>query len=63
MTVLSKGTERGDRGKIPLGGHVRPISTVGERKASKKAQKKLKKKHTSLRIKRRNAARRDTSSL
>ena len=34
ITVLRRGTEYTERGKIPLGGHVRPNSTVGAIEAS-----------------------------
>ena len=34
ITVLSKGTEYAERGIIPLGGHVKPNSAVGDKAAS-----------------------------
>ena len=52
IQVLSNGTEKGDKATTPLGGHTIPNSTVGIRAASKKAQKKEKKKNTSDKIKR-----------
>jgi len=42
IVVLSKGTENGSKGVIPLGGQVHPISIAGDRALWKKAQKKEK---------------------
>jgi len=50
IRVLSRGTEYTDRGLMPTGGHVSPVSIVGDRDASKNAQKNATKKHTSDRI-------------
>jgi hypothetical protein len=43
IKVLTKGTSKGLNASIPFGGHILPISTVGEILAAKKAQKKAKK--------------------
>lgn len=43
MAVLSRGTDMGLRGIIPVGGHVHPSSNVGESLLWKKAQKKAEK--------------------
>ena len=51
MAVFRRGTPQGCIGVIPVGGHVIPISAVGERALWKKAQKKLKKNMTSDNIK------------
>ena len=45
--VFSKGTKKGLRGLMPVGGQVTPISTLGARLLWKKAQKNAKKKQTS----------------
>ena len=45
--VFKRGTKKGFRGVIPVGGHVTPISTEGASLLWKKAQKKAKKKQTS----------------
>jgi len=50
--VFSSGTLNGFSGVIPVGGHVQPISGVGERLLWKNAQKNAKKKSTSEVIKR-----------
>ena len=34
ITVFKRGTEYTERGRIPLGGHERPNSTVGDNAAS-----------------------------
>jgi len=34
ITVFNKGTEYVDKGRIPLGGHIIPISIVGAIEAS-----------------------------
>ena len=47
MIVFNKGTWNGLNGKIPEGGHFRPISKVGANLLWKKAQKKEKKNKTS----------------
>lgn len=47
MAVLRRGTSRGFRGVIPVGGHWLPSSGVGARLEWKKAQKKPRKKNTS----------------
>lgn len=63
MTVFNNGTEQTDKGKMPLGGHERPSSTVGEREASQNAQKKETKKKTSDKINNSIPTRRLTSNL
>jgi hypothetical protein len=40
IAVLRSGISNGLKGKIPCGGHIMPISTVGESLLWKKAQKK-----------------------
>jgi len=45
--VFNKGTSLALKVKIPLGGHILPISIVGEILAAKNAQKKAKKNITS----------------
>lgn len=40
IAVLNNGTENGFKGSIPLGGHIIPISTEGDKLLWKKAQKK-----------------------
>lgn len=50
--VLSRGTEKGLIGVMPVGGQVHPISGEGARLLWKKAQKKAKKKATSEAINR-----------
>lgn len=52
IIVLRRGTWRGLKIEIPEGGHIIPISLIGERLLWKKAQKKEKKKRTSEVIKR-----------
>lgn len=47
MAVFSKGTSRGLRGLMPVGGHWPPSSGVGTRLEWKNAQKKPKKKNAS----------------
>ena len=47
ITVFRRGTENGSRGLTPIGGHITPISTEGDKLLWKKAQKKEKKKRTS----------------
>lgn len=47
-TVLNRGIPNGFTGIIPYGGQVSPTSMEGERTASKKAQKMLKKNINSL---------------
>jgi hypothetical protein len=41
--VFTNGISNGLKASIPFGGHILPISTVGEILAAKKAQKKAKK--------------------
>jgi hypothetical protein len=48
--VFNKGTEYTDKGTIPRGGQFKPNSIVGEREASKKAQKNETKKKISDKI-------------
>ena len=43
IKVFNKGTSLALKVKIPLGGHILPISIVGEILAAKNAQKKAKK--------------------
>ena len=50
-TVFSKGTPQGERGLIPVGGQIFPISIVGANLLWKNLQKKAKKKQTSDKIK------------
>lgn len=50
--VLRRGTPKGSRGVMPVGGQQPPISGVGARLEWKKAQKKPKKKKTSEVMKR-----------
>lgn len=45
--VFNKGTAKGFKGVMPVGGQVHPISGVGARLEWKKAQKKPKKNMTS----------------
>jgi hypothetical protein len=45
--VLRRGTLKGFKGLIPIGGQQHPISGVGDRLLWKNAQKNAKKKHTS----------------
>ena len=52
IAVFNKGTAKGFTASIPTGGHSQPNSIEGLREEWKKAQKKLKKKHTSETIKR-----------
>lgn len=47
MAVFSRGTSRGLRGVIPVGGHWLPSSGVGARLEWKKAQKNPRKKNAS----------------
>ena len=47
IKVFNKGTSLALKVKIPLGGHILPISIVGEILAAKNAQKKAKKNITS----------------
>jgi hypothetical protein len=47
ITVLSKGTPKGLKAKIPRGGHSFPSSTFTANLLWKKAQKNLRKKNTS----------------
>ena len=47
MIVLSRGTWKGLKGVIPVGGHCSPISIDGARLLWKKAQKNEKKNNTS----------------
>lgn len=47
IAVLSRGTSRGLRGLIPVGGHCPPSSGVGARLEWKNAQKKPRKKNAS----------------
>ena len=47
IAVFRRGTSRGFRGLIPVGGHCPPSSGVGARLEWKKAQKNPKKKNTS----------------
>jgi hypothetical protein len=49
--VFKRGKPQGDNAKNPSGGHTDPTQIVGDKLALKKAQKKLKKNITSLRIK------------
>lgn len=48
--VFRRGTSKGEMGTTPLGGQTDPNSIEGLREEWKNAQKKAKKKHTSLRI-------------
>lgn len=48
--VFNKGTEKGFKGSIPLGGQIAPISIVGAKLLWKKAQKKEKNKQISDKI-------------
>jgi len=48
IAVFRSGTLSGSIAVIPLGGHMHPSSIVGASLLWKKAQKKAKKKHTSL---------------
>lgn len=50
ITVFKNGTWKGLKGKIPIGGHNDPNSIVGLNLEWKKAQKKERKKKTSLTI-------------
>lgn len=50
--VFSRGTPKGSKGVMPVGGQQPPISGVGAKLAWKKAQKKPRKKKTSDVIKR-----------
>jgi hypothetical protein len=50
IIVFKRGTEYEFRGVKPRGGHCIPNSTLGDKEASKKAQKKLKKNKTSDKI-------------
>lgn len=52
IAVFRRGTSRGFRGLIPVGGHCPPSSGVGARLEWKKAQKKPRKKKASDVIKR-----------
>jgi len=45
--VFKNGISQGFKTLIPLGGHMEPISTAGDKLLWKKAQKKAKKKRTS----------------
>ena len=45
--MFNRGTPHGERGLIPLGGHLLPSSIAGDNLLWKKAQKNAKKKHTS----------------
>lgn len=47
MAVFSKGTWKGLKGKIPIGGQIFPNSIVGDKLLWKNAQKNLIKKNTS----------------
>lgn len=47
IAVFNKGTEKGFKAFIPIGGHITPISIEGDKLLWKKAQKKLKKNNTS----------------
>jgi len=47
VAVFSSGTEYGFRGLMPVGGHLHPISGVGDSLLWKNAQKNAKKKSTS----------------
>ena len=47
-TVFNKGTAKGSKATIPIGGHVVPIEISGAKLEWKKAQKTLKKANTSL---------------
>ena len=49
--VFSKGTSSGLIAFNPVGGHIDPVSTLGLSEEWKKAQKKAKKKQTSLPMK------------
>jgi hypothetical protein len=51
IIVFTKGTSKGLKASIPLGGQMLPISIVGAKLAAKKAQKKAKKNITSLTMK------------
>jgi hypothetical protein len=48
IKVLSNGISHGLNTSIPLGGHIAPISIVGDRLALKYAQKNAKKNMTSV---------------
>lgn len=50
--MLRRGTAKGFRGVIPVGGHLHPSSGVGASLLWKKAQKKAKKNNTSEAINR-----------
>lgn len=51
ITVFNKGTEYTERARTPFGGHTIPNSIVGDKEASKKAQKNETKKKISDKIK------------
>jgi hypothetical protein len=51
-TVLNTGIPKNPGGTIPNGGHTPPISMLGDREASKKTQKILKKNINSVNKKR-----------
>ena len=52
IAVFNNGTEKGLRGSIPIGGHITPISTAGDRLLWKNAQKNETKNKISDTIKR-----------
>ena len=54
IAVFKRGTEKGFNGSIPIGGHITPISTEGDKLLWKNAQKKLKKNRTSEAINNKN---------